>query len=176
MRNFIFAGAIAAVAIIGVQPASAAVFDFTFSGTNFVNANPIDVTGTLTTNSATPISANPQLITGITGTDNGAAITGLEPAGSYLSNDNLLYYPAGSGTLVDSSGFSFSTASLTANIFTQLSGYFYTDTNGATSVFSPSTFTVTPASTPVPEPGSLTLLGTGVLGLILVMRRNRQTI
>jgi hypothetical protein len=73
------------------------IFDFSFSSGN------LDATGELITSD---LSGNAYNIVGITGFINGAAITGIEPAGSSITPafpaDNTLF---ATGALVDSGGF-----------------------------------------------------------------------
>ena len=165
MRKKLLVGAVAVFTMIAAQGvAQAGTYNFSFSGVLFGTTTAQNVIGMLTTNSVTS-STGGQTITGISGTDNGAAITGLS---LYLGADNLLFY-SGSNGYVDHNGLGFNTASLSANIFTDFgSDYLYEDNTGA--LVNAGTFTVTP----VPEPGSLVLFGTGLFGLGVVLRKRRK--
>ena len=121
------------------------------------------------------------LITAITGTFDGSAIAALLPVGTFPSslppeNDNLFFYPDTAGAF-DESGVSFVTASaLDVNIFygyfTSLSGlttgpdYFVVE--GTDTVNDVTSFT---ATDPTPEPSSILLVGSGLLGLTAAIRR-----
>jgi len=74
--------AMAATAGFGVQTASAAVFDWSYSGSN---GGPVTASGML---DATPIGGGVYDVTSITGTRNGVAITGLAV---YADQDNEVY-------------------------------------------------------------------------------------
>lgn len=169
--------------------AQSSVFNFTYTGTDATNT----ASGTLTTGASDPSGSffSPSLaITGITGTYNGAAITSLLPSGTYYQtsgffgspgNDNILYYPStqsyiGDPTYLDRYGLGFSTSSGFVNIYFGLGGYgalYGTSLSDVTSQ-SAGTFTVTAASSAVPEPTVLSMFGLGVLllgGFVGLRRR-----
>lgn len=159
--------------------AQAAVFNFNFSGTG----TPENASGTLTTGASVPGGLS---ITGITGTYNGEAITGLLPTGTFYytgsgflqdpGNDNVLNYPPtevflGQNNYLDYAGLSFSTASLYVNIYNGLGGYadLYSTSLDSATFGSFGNFTVSPASSAVPEPSSLLMTGGGLTMIFLLL-------
>lgn len=174
-RALFGAGLLAATAL--ASPASAATFLFTFDGDGGA-----DGSGTLITEDA-PTAGGGLLITGITGTFRGGAITSLLAPGTFGGNDNLLFPDAGSGAVPDRllsfAGFSFTFqggAPQPANIFATTlvaSGYGVLEAGESIAAGS---FSVTRVTTPppvgaIPEPGTwaLMLLGFGFVGA--AMRR-----
>jgi hypothetical protein len=176
MRNLTKAlGILAAVfSLVAASPAYADTFSWSYSG------GPDSGSGTFT---ATPNGPGTELITGITGTFDGSAITSLLGNGQCCSspaNDNVLIYPANPAYLdLNGVGFGFMSGGVDVNIYfcgagctlgagysvltapagSAPGGYTLTSDNG--------TFNVTNT----PEPTSIALLGTGLVGLVFSRKR-----
>jgi PEP-CTERM motif len=111
-------------------------------------------------------------ITNITGTYNGIGITGLVPLGadpSYIYN-NLFYSPA-DGSYVDDSGILFNVPGIgDVNLYFDPTLGYLSSTGNVSSGFVTTAVTVD-FSAPAPEPGTLALLGTAILGSWGMIRR-----
>ena len=165
----------AAIAMMTTAPASAAVFDFNFSGTGFFGGALIG-NGTLTTNDTSfvnPLNGyTAQTITGITGTFNGSQITGL----ANVTGSNNLFYLTGP-FFVDGNGLGFSTAAGAAvNLFVTNGTNYRVNAGGLnTGLVTASASAATPA---VPEPATwaMMLIGFGAMGVSLRRRRRTSTL
>jgi len=141
--------------------AHADTFDFSATG----SSGAFSGSGTLT---ASAQGGGAYLISGITGT----GVTGLIAPGGFNGNDNLLF-PTSTPTL-DAHGFSFKDINgpdhFDVNLFNNGSGYFaFLNDEDNFSQTVPVNFSV--AASAVPEPSTLILLGTGILGLAGATRR-----
>lgn len=159
----------ATLALLAASPASAADYLFNFNGSGFFGGT-LTGSGTLTTDGVSTV--NPlngytvQAITGITGTFNGSAITGLAP-GTFGANN--LYYLTGP-FFVDGNGLGFTTAAgLAANLFVTNDTSYRVNTQGAGLLTGLVTAQSSAVPSAVPEPSTwlLMLLGFGAIGYAL---------
>ena len=177
-------GVLAAVlCLAAASPAFADSFTWSYSGGSDSGS------GTMI---AAPTGApGVDLISAMTGTWNGSAITALLATGTCCSspaNDNLLLLPAGPA-LLDINGLAFGTmgGALDVNIYfcdvmggcTLGSGYTVLtapaggDTvMGFTMTSVDGTFTVVPSAVTSPEPATLLMLGSGLAGLLFSKKRS----
>jgi PEP-CTERM putative exosortase interaction domain len=147
-------------------------FSFTGNGTEYgLGATPFAGSGVFDTHETS--TAGQYLIVGVTGTTQGQTITKLDAPGTHYTNDNLLFYTGGDASAtLDTNGVSYE---IPGNYV-----YLFLDTADATAhdrelIFlhgEDAPISITPAAlSAVPEPGTIALLGTGMLGLAGMVRR-----
>lgn len=107
----------------------------------------------------------------------GTGVTGLLATNTFFTNDNLLFPNA--SRLVDVAGFSFTTVTVgqdyMVNIFSNLTGYeaLVLEMNGDITD-TPVTFTLNTNVSATPEPSTLALLGSGLIGVVGTAWRKRR--
>jgi len=142
--------------------ANSVSFDFSFSGAG------ISGTGVLT---GTLVSGNEFLVTSISGTQNGLSMTLLAP-GAFAQNNNDIF---SSSPFLTLGGLAFMANGANYNVYFNPGTGSYFECSSVpclNGMGAPITFSLKPVSTTtVPEPGTLMLLGSGVLGLAGVARR-----
>jgi hypothetical protein len=161
----------AAASLSLASPASAAQYMFSFTGTSLFGGGPLNAAGTLTTSDVS--SVNPlngytvQTITGISGTFNGSAITGL----ANVTGSNNLFYLTGP-FFVDGNGLGFSTAAGAAvNLFVTNGTSYRVNAGGLNTGLV--TASASPLAAAVPEPATWALMLLGFGGIGIAMRRRR---
>ena len=152
-------------------------FDFSFTSKNGISGS-----GSFTASADGTDQFLIESIMGVTDTGNGTnrTINMLLAPGSFPlpspqdANDNLLFYsPKSNAYSFDANGVSYDLNNgANVNLFeiVPVGGVILERTNGSETVTA-ADITITPVTSPVPEPGTLGLLGTGVLGLAGVVRR-----
>jgi hypothetical protein len=173
MKRFSLALGALALATFCAQTSKADTFSFSFTGFSFNGAGVITATQEGNTNVYD--------ITNITGTTDGHNITGLLGINTFDSNDNKLYDP-GTGFFgnlsFDSSGVSYKLANgdnvnIGAGGILNLQEIADLDPTQGRNLTESVNIDVTKISStsPAPEPGTLALLGTGILGAAGAIRR-----
>lgn len=160
--------------IVWLSAAHAETMAFSFSG------NGLSASGTFY---GAPVNSGQWLVTGVSGSFNGSAITGIEPtsnSGNVFAINNIYYWP---GPVVDLYGIVFDVANGdrvnlcfdsgcygSAGVYTAI---VWDPNSGLTGLNAEVYQFGAPVGeeAPVPEPGTLALLGTGLVGFAGALRR-----
>jgi len=140
--------------------ANSVTFDFSFSGAGISSSGSF---------AATQVSGDEYLVTSISGTQNGFAMT-LLPPGGYAGNDNEVF---SSGPFLDGSGLAFvlSNGTTDYNIYYDSSTGIYHECNSTAPCGRGDGTPISFNLTEVPEPGSMMLMGSGLIGLAGMAKR-----
>ena len=146
-------------ALILASTANADTFAFSYSYDGVFASGSFD---------ADPLAPGQVLITSITGQRNGVEIASLDAPGTFGDNDNLLSFP--DEPYLTFSGVSFQDADgLNYNLYFDQESYRESLDGYTTGV--PMILTIESIPEAVPEPSSLALLGSGLLGSLSLVRR-----
>ena len=168
-----------AIAFLSSSCAHADTFSFSFSGSNFSGSGYFDATEIGTTGSYNIYSVYGGSVIDVGMTS--SAIIGILGVNAFQNNDNVLIYPGTFGyygdTYFSQNGVSFSLAD-GSDVNLNDASLFGNAVSGPTQggdITELALVNVGPPSSPVPEPSSLAVLGTGVLAAVGAIQRRLVT-
>lgn len=180
MNKKLLSAAGLAFAILTSNPLLADTFNFSFTGNSSVTGSPgVPFSGAGQFTADATGTTGVFLITGVSGTTAGQTISTVLTPGSFGFNDNLLFFTTGAASAtLDNSGVSYQLANgVDANLFLGVPSQFqqtlFGFSGGLISEAQTAPISITPvgAISAVPEPETLTFLGTGMLAIAGTIRR-----
>ena len=177
MRRYLVASCLAMMASVLLAPSALRADSFAFNisglGVSASGAKDTEVVTASGTFIATSEGNGEYLVTSMSGTLNGSAITLLSD-NSFDENDNLFITQPGA-IEVDGNGISFVANGVDYNLFDRNSSYVLDEGSQSASQGLEVTFDPTSVMN-TPEPSSFLLLATGLAGVLFVFRRKLQLV
>jgi hypothetical protein len=171
---------IASMMLLSTPMFADTLFNFSFTGNDSVSGSPgTPFSGIGQFDAIATATAGEFKIVGVTGTTDDLSITSIIARGGYGENDNFLFFTSGeSMASLDNSGVSYQLSNgVDVNLFYGVPGQYQQSLFGfpgaLVSEDQTANITISPvgAASVTPEPGTMMLLGTGMLGIVGFARR-----
>jgi hypothetical protein len=171
---------IASMMLLSTPMFADTLFNFSFTGNDSVSGSPgTPFSGSGQFDAIDTSTAGKLKIIGVTGMTDDLSISSIIAKGGYGFNDNFLFFTSGDAMAsLDNSGVSYQLSNgVDVNLFYGVPGQYQQSLFGfpgeLVSEDQTANVTITPvgAVSPTPEPGTMMLLGTGMLGVVGFARR-----